>query len=97
MDGGPLLARRQLVPGIERWRSDSRDGALTNSANVSLDAGNSPLTSRAFYNGHGNSDTAGLVTGFGSVAPVPLPAAAWLLLSGLGSIRVFRRSRKAVA
>jgi hypothetical protein len=47
--------------------------------------------SSVFATGIGND----LITGGSLAAPVPLPAAAWLMLSGLGGLGVMRRKRKA--
>jgi hypothetical protein len=43
---------------------------------------------------YGNTDTTGISEAAFEVAPVPLPAAAWLLLSGLGGIGALARRRK---
>jgi hypothetical protein len=66
-----------------------------------LASGYSGLVDQVFVSG---SDSLGISLGFyvmddvtytTDVAPIPVPAAAWLLLSGLGGLAVLRRGRKA--
>lgn len=53
----------------------------------------SPLTSRQYGGNYDGNLSTGLVTGFNAIAPVPLPAAAWLFLSGLGMLGIFARPK----
>jgi hypothetical protein len=45
----------------------------------------------------GGESTIALVANVANVAPVPLPAAAWMLLAGLGGLGLIRSRRKAAA
>lgn len=75
-----------VVKAATTWALYSLDGALSgtwSTAGILNNGGKQPGVSHvSFYN---------------SAAPIPLPAAAWLLLTGVGALGVVRRRRRAAA
>lgn len=67
------------------------NGGTTSSAFAALVSGLN--AGKAYFNIHSTFAPGGEIRGF--LAPVPLPATAWLLLSGLGALGVVARRRKA--
>jgi hypothetical protein len=75
--------------------------SLSNNANQNNPVANSTLSIGSLQQGTYVLEVVGLETGSASgtysgqlnLAPVPLPAAAWLLVSGMGALGAFRRRR----
>lgn len=76
---------------IERWSTPvgEGEGESVILSNVVLNPGTYVLQIRGLVIG----ELGGSYSGVLNLTPVPLPAAAWLLLSGLGAIRVISRRR----
>jgi hypothetical protein len=76
--------------------SDTLAGTLSNFALSTFSSVIGPGTYKLVATGTGVRDSSLDVT-LNFVQAVPLPAAAWLLLSGAGALGVFARRRKAIA
>ena len=76
--------------------SDTFAGTLARFALSTFDSGIGPGSYRMVATGNGIRDSSLDIT-LSFVQTVPLPAAAWLLLSGVGALGAFARRRKPVA
>ena len=75
-----------VVKAATTWALYALDGALSGS-----------WSTAGIVNGGGRQPGVSHVSFYNSAAPIPLPAAAWLLLSAVGALGVMRRRTSATA
>ncbi|MGX0978395.1 hypothetical protein ACSSVY_004135 [Roseovarius sp. MBR-51] len=71
------------------------DGLTLNGFSTALLSGSAgTLSGNDWYNPENGESSLGIYANITAVAPVPLPAAGWLMIAGLGGLGVLRRRRK---
>ncbi|MBC7154879.1 MAG: VPLPA-CTERM sorting domain-containing protein [Rhodobacteraceae bacterium] len=68
------------------------DGLTLNGFSTALLSGAGTLDGNAWYNLESGTSTLGI---YANIAAVPLPAAGWLMMAGIGGLAAMRRRRKA--
>jgi hypothetical protein len=72
------------------------DGLTLNGFSTALLSGSAgTLSGNDWFNPENGESSLGIYANITAIAPVPLPAAGWLMIAGLGGLGALRRRRKA--